>query len=115
MTLLAAAAQAPATPPVSTHTISIAVLVGLVIGSLFPIWFRAIAAVIALAGAGFLQAFAHAHGHGTISGDLVVCLAFIALALWLGLNRGRILALRNLGTADFRGRLRTMRGVSRWP
>jgi uncharacterized membrane protein (Fun14 family) len=115
MTLLAAAAQAPASYPVSTHTAALGVLVGLAIGWIAPVWFRIIATIIALAAASLFQAFAHAHGHTTITRDEVLCLALIALALWLGLNRGRIMALRNLGTADFRGRLRTMRGVSRLP
>lgn len=91
------------------HMFWIGVLIGVVVGALFPGWVAFVLAGVAFIGAGLFQAATHHAGSGRVS-YLVVGV----IALLVGLFFGRARGLRHLGEAEFRTRWRNVRGVSRW-
>jgi hypothetical protein len=106
--LILAAAQQHSTVN-SSHIFWIGVLIGVVVGALFPRWIAFLLAGAAVIGAGLFHTDSHHNFSGTVPYLIVGAIALLA-----GLHFGRARGLRHLGEADFQTRWRSVRGISRW-
>jgi hypothetical protein len=92
----------------SSHAFWYGILLGL-LALFLPPWAKAIVFVVALVASGLFHTLGKAHASGSVPILLVV-----AIGVVVGMYFGRMRGLRQLGEADYRGRWRNVRGVSRW-
>jgi len=117
--LAIASQQAPVVGSAGTsHAFWVGVLVALLVARFLPAWAGIALLVIALFALHIVQSIIdHAHSTSSSTSSTVLLLLLIAvgvLAPIVGLIAGRSRGLRQLGEAEFRTRLRNVRGVSRW-
>ena len=117
--LATASQQAPVVGSAGTsHAFWAGVLVALLVARFLPAWAGIALLIIALLALHIFQwIIDHAHSVSSSTSPTVLLLLLIVvgvIALIVGLIAGRSRGLRQLGEADFRTRLRSVRGVSRW-
>jgi len=118
--LATASQQAPVVGSAGTsHVFWIGVLVALVVARFFPAWAGIALLIIALFALHVFQwIIDHVHSASSSTSSTALLLLLIilvgVLAPIVGLIMGRSRGLRQLGEAEFRTRLRNVRGVSRW-
>jgi hypothetical protein len=114
--LAAASQQAPVAGSVgSSHAFWYGVLLALLIAWILPGWAGIALFVIALLALHILQSLiGHAHSSSSSVPFTLLLIVVGVVALIVGLIAGRNRGLRQLGEAEFRTRLRNVRGVSRW-
>jgi uncharacterized membrane protein len=110
-----ASQQAPVVGSAGTsHAFWVGVLIALLVAWFLPAWAVIALFVIALFASHIFQSIV-GHSHSSSSSAVLLPLIVVGvLALIVGLIMGRSRGLRQLGEAEFRTRLRNVRGVGRW-
>lgn len=99
----------------SSHAFWWGVLLALVAVWFLPGWAVIALFIIALLGSHLFQSVVdHTHSSSSSTVPLLLLIVVSVLTLIVGLIVGRGRGLRQLGEAEFRTRLRNVRGVSRW-
>lgn len=100
------------TPPpdlAGSHELWVGLLIGALVGVIFPRWVAILVAVFAFIAAGFLPAAGHAAHSVNVTYLIVGVIALVA-----GLYFGRMRGIRQLGEHEFRVRRGFIRGISRF-